>query len=110
MLKSFVRIVAVLAMVALALPVLAKPVTKSVKIMQSAKIGTTQLETGEYKLLIDGDKVTIQKGRQVVATINCRWEQRDKRPEQNAYVIGPNGDLQEFRFAGDNRVLVLGAQ
>jgi hypothetical protein len=110
MFKAFVRIVAVLVIVALALPVMAKPVTKSIKLMQSTKVGTTQLDTGEYKLLIDGDKVTIQKGKEVVATVSCRWEQRDTRPERNAYVIGPNGDLQEFRFAGDNRVLVLGAQ
>jgi hypothetical protein len=108
--KSLVRVVALLAVLALALPVLAKPVSKSVKIMQKARVGTTQLETGEYKLLIDADKVTIQKGNSVVATINCRWEQRDTRPERNAYVIGANGELQEIRFAGENRVLVLGGQ
>lgn len=108
--KSLVRIVALLAVLALALPVLAKPVSKSVKILQKAKVGSTQLETGEYRLLIDGDKVTIQKGKEVVATINCRWEQRDTRPERNAYVIGSDGELQEFRFAGENRVLILGGQ
>jgi hypothetical protein len=110
MFKSFVRVVAVLAIVALALPALAKPVSKTIKILQSAKVGTTQLDTGEYKLLIDADKVTIQKGKTVVATVNCRWEKRDTRAERNAYVVGPNGDLQEFRFAGDNWVLVLGGQ
>ena len=110
MFKSFVRMVALLAIVAVAIPVLAKPVSKSIKILQSAKVGTTQLVTGEYKLLIDGDKVTIQKGKEVVATVNCRWEQRDTKPERNAYVVGSNGDLQEIRFAGENRVLVLGAQ
>jgi hypothetical protein len=110
MTKSFVRIVALLAVLALALPVLAKPVSKSVKLMQKAKVGTTQLETGEYRLLIDADKVTIQKGRDVVATVNCRWETREVKAERNAYVVGPNGELQEFRFAGENRVLVLGGQ
>lgn len=108
--KSLFRIVAVLAIVALALPVLAKPVSKALKISQPAKIGSTQLTAGEYRLLIDGDKATVQRGRHVVATVTCRWEQRPAKSDYNAVVIGPNGDLQEVRFEGDARVLILGGQ
>jgi hypothetical protein len=110
MIKSLVRIVAVLAIVALTLPALAKPVSKPLKITQPAKVGSTQLTAGEYRLLVDGDKATIQKGKQVVATVTCRWENRGQKSEYDALVIGSNGDLQEVRFAGDARVLVLGGQ
>jgi hypothetical protein len=110
MMKSIVRIVAVLAIVAMALPVMAKPVSKSISFSQPAKVGGTQLSAGEYKLLIDGDKATIQKGKEVLATVSARWETRDRKSDYDSVVLGPNGDLQEVRFAGDNRVLVLSAQ
>lgn len=110
MIKSFVRTVAVLAIVALALPVLAKPVSKSLNISQPAKVGSTRLTAGDYRLLVDGDKVTVQQGKKVIATASARWEERNKKWDYDSVVIGPDGDLQEVRFAGESRVLVLSAQ
>jgi len=34
---------------------------------QTAKLGKSELKSGEYRLEIDGTKATVQKGKQVVA-------------------------------------------
>src|SRR5437899_10398100 len=63
--NSLVRFVALLAVVALAVPALAKPVSKTINISQPAKLGSSQLTAGEYRLLIDGTKVNseVQQAR-----------------------------------------------
>ena len=105
--KSLVRFVALLAVVALAVPALAKPVSKTINISQPAKLGASQLTAGEYRLLIDGTKVTIQKDSKLVAEVACHWEQRGEKGRYNSVLLGPNGELKEVRFAGESRVLVL---
>jgi hypothetical protein len=108
--KSLVRFVALLAVLALALPVLAKPVSKTINIAQNAKFGSSQVTAGEYRLLIDGDKVTLQQNGKTMAEVTGRWEQRNEKSRYNSVLIGSNGEVQEVRFAGDNRVLVISAQ
>ncbi len=105
--KSACRLLALLAVLALALPVMAKPVSKSITLSQPARVGTSQLEAGDYRLLIDGTKVTVKRGNQVLAVVEGQWEQREKKTERNAIVLGEGGVVKEIRFAGDQRVLVL---
>jgi hypothetical protein len=105
--KNLVRFIALLAVVALALPVMAKPISKNISIAQPAKLGTSQLTAGEYHLLIDGTRVTVQKGKNVVAEVTGRWEDRDAKARYNSVLLGADGQVQEVRFAGENRVLVL---
>lgn len=96
-----------LVVMALAVSAVAKPVNKTVTIPQPSKIGSSQLNAGEYRLSIDGTKVTVQKGRQVVAEVEGRWEPREQKARTNSILLGPNGQVQEIRFAGESRVLVL---
>ncbi len=105
--KSLVRFVALLAVVTLAIPAMAKPVSKVITIHQPAKVGASQLTAGQYRLLIDGTKVTVQRDKQVVAQVEGRWEQRDTKARNDSVLIGPNSEVKEVRFAGENRVLVL---
>lgn len=105
--KSLVGVISLLAVVALVLPAMAKPVTKSITFTQPAKLGSTQIQAGEYRLLIDGTKVTVQQGKQVVAEVEGRWEERDAKARYTSVLIGDNGQVQEVRFAGEKRVLVL---
>ena len=107
--KSLVRFVALLAIVAMALPVMGKPVSKSITLSQPARMGQSQLEAGDYRLLIDGTKVTVQRGKQVVAVVEGQWEQRDRKAERSAIVLGDGSVVKEIRFAGDKRVLVIAA-
>jgi hypothetical protein len=105
--NSFLRSVALLAVVALAVPVFAKPVSKTINIPQAAKLGKADLKAGEYRLLIDGTKATVQKGRQVVAESEGRWEDREAKSEYDAVLLDENGTVKEVRFSGQKRVFVF---
>jgi hypothetical protein len=105
--KLLVQLVALLIVAGLAVPLAAKPVSKSIRLAQAAKIGKTEVTAGEYRLFIDNDRVTIKKGKNVVAEVLGRWEERENKYSRDAYVLNRNGQLEEVRFAGDRRVLVL---
>ncbi len=105
--NSFVRSMALLAAVALAIPALAKPFTKTINISQTAKVGKSELKAGEYRLEIEGNKATVQKGKQVVAESEGRWEDRSTKSNYDSVVISENGQVMEVRFAGQARVFVF---
>jgi hypothetical protein len=104
---SIFRSAALLAVIALAVPVFAKPVSKTINIPQAAKVGKADLKAGEYRLLIDGNKATVEKGKQVVAESEGRWEDRDTKSFSDAVLLGDNGQVKEVRFSGQKRVFVF---
>src|SRR5271154_7023444 len=103
---SGLRIVAVFAAVALAVPVFAKPTVTTVTIAHASKIGKADLSAGEYKLMIDGNKATVQKGKTVVAESEGRWEDRDTKASYDTVLLGADGSVKEVRFAGKTKVFV----
>ena len=105
--NSFVRCLALLAAIALAAPAFAKPFTKTITISQTAKLGKAELTAGEYRLQIEGNKATVQKGKQVVAESDGRWEDRSAKSDYNSVVISEKGQVLEVRFAGQARVFVF---
>lgn len=107
--KFFGRLVVLVMILALALPAIAKPVSKSITLWQPARMGQSQLEAGDYRLLIDGTKVTVQRGKKVMAVVEGQWEQRESKADRNAIVLGDGGVVKEIRFAGDRRALVIAA-
>jgi hypothetical protein len=105
--NSFFRSIALLAAVVLAVPAFAKPFAKTINVMQNAKIGKTALRAGEYRLQIDGNKASVQKGREVVAESEGRWEDRSTKSPYDSLLISENGQVKEVRFAGQSRVFVF---
>ena len=105
--QSFLRSAALLAVVALAVPVFAKPVSKTINIPQAAKLGKAALQAGEYRLLIEGNKATVERGKQVVAESEGRWEDREAKSNYDAVLLGENGQVKEVRFSGQKRVFVF---
>ncbi len=105
--KSFLRFVAVLALAAFAVPVLAKPIQKDITLSRAVKFGKTQVQAGDYLLLVDGDKVTLKKGKKVVAELDATWEQRDAPALYSSVLINRYGQIEEVRFRGNDRVLVI---
>jgi hypothetical protein len=95
------------AAMAMAIPVFAKPVSKTINITQAAKLGKADLVAGEYRLLIDGNKATVQKGRSVVAESEGRWEDRETKSNYDSVLLGDNGQVKEVRFSGQKRVFVF---
>ncbi|HKE34500.1 MAG TPA: hypothetical protein VKB66_04830 [Candidatus Acidoferrum sp.] len=105
--NSFFRCVALLAAIALAVPVFAKPFSKNISLAQTAKLGKAELQAGEYRLLIDGNKATVQKGGKVVAESEGRWEDRSAKSSYDSVLISENGQVKEVRFSGQSRVFVF---
>jgi len=105
--NSFLQSAVLLAAVAVAVPVFAKPVSKTISITQAAKLGKADLQAGEYRLLIDGNKATVRKGKFVVAESEGRWEDRDTKSNSDAVLLGDNGQVKEVRFSGQKRVFVF---
>jgi hypothetical protein len=105
--NSFFRSIALLAAIALAVPAFAKPFSKTINITQDAKLGKSDLRAGEYRLLIDGNKATVQKGKEVVAQSEGRWEDRSTKSNYDSLLLGESGQVKEVRFAGQTRVFVF---
>ena len=106
-LNSILRSLALAAALASTMPLLAKPFSKTINIAQSAKIGKADLRAGEYRLSIDGNKATVQKGRQTIAESEGRWEDRSTKSAMDSVLIGENGQVKEVRFSGQTRVFVF---
>ena len=106
-LNKLARILALVAVAALAVPAFAKPVSKTFNITQAARVGKVDLQAGEYRLLIDGTKATVQKGNTVIAQSEGRWEERDTKSNYDAVLVGENGQVKEVRFSGQKRVFVF---
>jgi hypothetical protein len=105
--NSIVRSFALAAALACTVPLLAKPITKTINITQTAKIGRADLQAGEYRLSIDGTKATVQKGGHVLAESEGRWEDRSTKSAYDSVLIGENGQVKEVRFSGQSRVFVF---
>src|SRR6266566_9107083 len=98
--NSIHRTAALFVALAMVVPVFAKPFTKTINISQPAKVGKASLAAGEYRLSIDGNKATVQKGKNTVAESEGRWEDRDRKSEYTSILLGADGQVHEVRFAG----------
>ena len=105
--KLFFRSIALLAAIALTVPAFAKPFAKIINISQNAKLGKSELKAGEYRLQIEGTKATVQKGKEIVAESEGRWEDRSTKSSYDSLLVGENGQVKEVRFAGQTRVFVF---
>jgi hypothetical protein len=105
--NSILRSLALVAALTSTVPLFAKPFAKTINIAQSAKIGKADLQAGEYRLLIDGNRATVQKGRQTIAESEGRWEDRATKSSMDSVLIGENGQVKEVRFSGQTRVFVF---
>jgi hypothetical protein len=105
--NSFFRSIALLAAIALAIPAFAKPFSKTINIAQAAKLGKSELKAGEYRLQIEGTRATVQRGKEVVAESEGRWEDRSTKSSYDSVLLGETGQVKEVRFAGQTRVFVF---
>jgi hypothetical protein len=105
--KSLIRKLALYASLAVALPLMAKPMTQSLPINHTVHIGSSSVTAGDYRLSIDGNHLTIMHGRKTVAESEGRWEDRDKKSEFTEILSDSNGKVLELRFAGKKSVFVL---
>lgn len=105
--NSIVRSLILASALAVAVPAFAKPMVKDLPITHTIHVGQTSVQSGDYRILIDGNHLTIQKGKNVVAQAEGRWEERDSKPPYDEVVSDGDGKMVELRFAGKKSVFVL---
>ena len=105
--KSLLANLVLLGALALAIPVLAKPVSTNLPITHDVKVGQTEVKAGDYRFLIDGNHLTVLNGKKQVAEADGRWEDRDRKSEYTEIVSSNDGKLMELRFEGKKSVFVL---
>jgi len=92
---------------AISVPAFAKPMVKVLPITHPMHLGKTTIESGEYRFLIDGNHLTVQKGKKLVAESDGRWEERDVAVPYDEIVSTGDGNILELRFGGKKSVFVL---
>ncbi|HVN07629.1 MAG TPA: hypothetical protein VMV61_01560 [Patescibacteria group bacterium] len=98
--RNIVALVALVATFALAFPVLAHPDRASVILSQTCQVGKSTLSPGNYKLEINGDKVTfLQKGR-VVAEATGEWKKTPGVADNSSVTLNAEGRVIEIRIGG----------
>ena len=105
--NSLVRSLLLVSALAISVPAFAKPVVKDLPFTHTMQVGKTTIQSGEYRILIEGNHLTIQKGRNIVAESQGRWEDRDTKPDTDQIVSDGDGRMLELRFGGKKSVFVL---
>jgi hypothetical protein len=103
------RFFAVLLAFALAMPAWAGTVVKNMEIRENVTIAGKSVEKGTYRIEItDEGKLTVKKGKQVVAEGTGKWVERSDRVPGNTFVV-EKGAVTEIRIEGQKRNFVLGS-
>ena len=106
--NRFVRSAAlVAALAATVVPVLPKPVNKTINISQNAKLGKADLQAGEYRLFIDGNKATVIKKRPPSPNPKAAGKIATPSPPTTPCCWAKTAKLREVRFSGQKRVFVF---
>ena len=88
----------------------------TIKLNQTASLQGKQLAAGEYKVTwvthSPDAEVTLTRKKEVIATVQGKWVDRDAQYQANSvvYTINPDGSrsVLEIRFAGRKGALVFG--
>jgi hypothetical protein len=105
--NSLVRTLTLVAALAMAAPLFAKPVTKTLPINRTVKVGKIDVKAGDYRATIDDNHLTLLNGKKVVAESAGRWETRDSKSPYTGIVADASGRVMELRFEGKADVFVL---
>lgn len=114
--KVAFRIGVALAAIALTLPMMAKADKASeakaknttLTIDAPVQFGSTMVNAGTYKLVIDNQKATIQNGNKVIASVAGHWEERKQKADSTGFET-TSGKVDEIFVHGDSNVFVLGS-
>jgi hypothetical protein len=112
------RITLTLAIVLMAALSAAAQNARTLRVPYSASVNGKQLAAGEYKVTWQTHSpeatVNFSQKREVVATVEGKWVDRDIKYESNSVVYSNNPDgsrtIMEVRFAGLKGALVFGEE
>lgn len=89
--------------------------SRTINVPYAASLSGTQIEAGQYQLSWEERSpqatVTMAKGKNVMATVQGKIEQRSAKYERNMVVFATRADgsyiISEFRLAGTNKAIVF---
>jgi hypothetical protein len=105
--NSLLRNLALVSAMALAVPLFAKPVTKSLPIAHNVRVGQSEVKAGDYVASFEGNHLTLKNGKKVVAETDGTWEDRAEKSPYTEIVSNVDGRVLELRFEGKKSVFVL---
>lgn len=105
--NSLVRNLALIAALAITVPVFGKPLSKNLPISHTVKVGKVDVKAGDYRAMIDDNHLTLLNGKKVVAESAGRWESREAKSPFTEIVSNGDGRVLELRFGGKAEVFVL---
>ncbi len=73
----------------------------------SAKVGTTQLAAGDYKVTVEGGQAKFTKGNKVVAQVPCTLKDLDYAPNKTQFVRDDAGRITEIQITGKKKAIEL---
>jgi len=108
-------VLAVLAIIALALPVAARNddanppraiVTMSVDLSNTATLGGTVLKAGSYSVRAENSKVTLSRGGKVVAEAPVEWKNETGKAEYSS-IVTDHDQITEIHFSGKTKYIAI---
>jgi hypothetical protein len=113
--KHILPMVGLLAATALALPAFPTvkaetgSFSKTITVAERLDIGGTSLQPGRYKVIVNGNDVTVEHDGKTVAQTTGTLQLSPQKYETTEIVFGPDLNVQEIRFGGHHQDLMLNA-
>jgi hypothetical protein len=101
--RLFLLVAAVAALI-LAGSAAAGTVTKHITLYDPAKVSGKTLEPGTYRVdITDDGKMTVKKGKEVVAEAKGEWVEGKAKAPGDTFVVD-KGEIKEIRLEGKTRI------
>jgi hypothetical protein len=76
------------------------PVVKSdVKLLNSAKLGSSDLKPGDYSVTADDTHAKFSKGGKVIAEVSIQWKDESSKAKYTTVVV-ESSQIKEIHFSG----------
>jgi hypothetical protein len=76
------------------------PIVKSdVKLLNSAKLGSSDLKPGDYSVTADDTHAKFSKGGKVIAEVSIQWKDESSKAKYTAVVV-ESSQIKEIHFSG----------
>jgi hypothetical protein len=76
------------------------PIVKSdVKLLDSAKLGSSDLKPGDYSVTADDTHAKFLKGGKVIAEVSIQWKDESSKAKYTTVVV-ESSQIKEIHFSG----------
>ena len=105
--RNFVAFVALVAALALAIPVFARASRTTITLTDACQLAGTKLPPGEYVMVVDGNKVTVLHNNKVVVTATGEWKKADGKFRDSGFACNSEGRVVQIRVEGRDSYLEI---